>query len=48
MNTDKTEAAFFTMAAKEIKFKPEFVIEGEIIKVKPNPHLLGVYLDCKM
>ena len=36
------------MAAKEIKFKPEIVIEGESIKVEPNPHLLGVYLDCKM
>ena len=48
LNADKSEAAFFTTATREIKYQSTIFIAGEIIKVNPNPRLLGVYLDPQL
>ena len=48
LNALKSESAFFTTAAQEIKFKPQIIIGRKAIFVNPNPRLLGVILDCKL
>ena len=48
LNAGKSEISFFTVAAQEMKFKPEITIGKDTIKATPHPRLLGVHVDCKL
>ena len=48
LNTDKSEVSFFSTWAKEAKWEPTIVVNGDTIKFKPTPRLLGVILDRQL